>query len=146
MRHIAPALLVCLLLIGCGKGGPAKGTVSGTLTYKKQPLNGAALHLDPMAEGGSKTVIPVDQQGNFRATGIVAGDYRVKVEGSLGSKPPPSIAKMTEEQKQKMADKIKAMESPPTIPFPVRYKEFETSHLTVTVERGSTTLNLDLTD
>ncbi len=120
--------------------------VSGTLTYKKQPLNGAALHLDPMEEGGSKVAIPVDQHGNFRIAGVVAGNYRVKVEGSPGSKPPPSIAKMTEEQKQKMADKIKAMESPPTIPFPDRYKEFGTSGLAVTVERGSTTLNLDLTD
>jgi hypothetical protein len=146
MRHISTALLVCLLLIGCGKSGPAKGTVSGTLTYKKQPLNGAALYLDPMDEGGSKTVIPVDQHGKFSVTGVVAGNYRVKVEGSKGSKPSPSIAKMTEEQKQKMANQIKAMDSPPTIPFPDRYKQFESSGVKVTVERGSTTIDLDLPD
>src|SRR5581483_8204490 len=64
MRRIITVAVVSLLLVSCG-GHSRTGAVSGKLTYKGQPLNGAALFLHP-AGGGEAFLIPVTQEGTFQ--------------------------------------------------------------------------------
>ncbi|VTR95623.1 Uncharacterized protein OS=Singulisphaera acidiphila (strain ATCC BAA-1392 / DSM 18658 / VKM B-2454 / MOB10) GN=Sinac_4843 PE=4 SV=1 [Gemmata massiliana] len=61
IRTPALALCVCLFLAGCGNSGIV--SVSGTLTYKGQPVTNAIVHFVP--EKGRPSMGETDQNGNF---------------------------------------------------------------------------------
>ena len=127
--------VVLLLLVGCGKSGPRPGILSGTVTYKGQPVNNSVLVLTPTSGegGGVPFTIPVDSDGKFRTSGVPEGDYKVVVQGTgaaAGSSSgggAPGAAK-------------------PTIQFPNKYKQPQTSDLTCKVGKGEQALNLELKD
>jgi hypothetical protein len=146
MRRTAIVLCIVALLIGCNTSKVKKGIVSGTVTYKGQPVNGATLHFYPVAADQSTELnIPVAQDGTFRSSDIPAADYQVVVEGNPGNAG-FNTAGMTAEQKAKMKDQIEGSKIPATIKFPEKYKQKETTDLKVTVGSGETKLNLQLTD
>lgn len=85
------SLLLLAVMVGCGgESGPKKFEVTGTVTFKKQPLDYGSIQFMP-AEGskggsfsgaeikGGKYTIPA-------ASGLVAGTYRVII--SSGDKDP----------------------------------------------------------
>jgi hypothetical protein len=143
MRRIITLAVVSLLVVGCG-GGSRKGTISGKLTYKGQPLNGAALFLHPDG-GGEALLIPVTQEGMFQTSDVPPGEYTVVVEGTPGNPGPPTQG-MSKEKAAEAKEKFKDMTTPPTIAFPNRYKSVTTSNKKVTVVAGEQKLDIDLTD
>jgi hypothetical protein len=141
-RNVAVSIGLLLLLVGCG--GTPKGVLSGKVTYKSAPVNGATLTLYPAK--GQPILIPVAQDGTFHATGVPVGEYRVSLEGSAGYSGPPT-QNMTKEQKEKFKDKIDAQQKDvPTIAFPDKYKDKEKSGLSVSVIKGETTKDFELVD
>jgi hypothetical protein len=143
MRRLVTVSLGLLLLIGCG-GKNQGGVLTGTITYQGKPVNGAAIFLHaPGAETG--LLIPVDQEGKFRSTDVPPGEYKVVVQGAAGSSGPPTQG-MSPEKMAEAKEKIAAMKSPPTIPFPDKYKSTATSDLKVTVVAGEQTVKLELKD
>jgi hypothetical protein len=146
MRRIIAASIGLLLLAGCGSK-VQKGGLSGTLTYKGEPVNNATLLLYPNAGAmGDAIPIPVGADGTFRSSGLPAGDYKVVVEGTAGTQMPNlknvSPAKQAEAQK-----KLEAQGSTkPTIPFPDKYKDVKTSDLTVNITTAEQKLTLELKD
>jgi hypothetical protein len=144
MRRIITLSIGIVLLAGCGGGNSRGGLVEGKLTYKGRPVNGAALSLYPET-GGDAILIPVDQDGEFRSSDVPPGDYTVVVEGTPGDPGPPT-AGMPPDKLAKAKEKLAGMSTPPTIPFPDKYKVPATSDKRVKVVPGKQTMDLDLTD
>ncbi len=145
-RFISLAVML-FFLVGCGggKGAPA-GTVSGKITYKGQPVNGAALQLTQTAGQGDTINIPVTQEGTFSVADVPAGDYIVVVVPSSGASP-VHIPKNTDPAKLAEAKaKVEATKTPPTIPIPEKYKQRLTSGLNITIAAGQQTKDIELKD
>jgi hypothetical protein len=146
MRRIVTVLVVSLLLAGCGPKRPS-GTVSGTITYKSKPVNGATLHFYPSSGSAPEAaVIPVSQEGTFSVAGVPPGEYKVVVESSAGAAPPAGSKNLSPEMKAKMQERAGEMREAPTIPIPKNYQDAKTSTLTCSVTQGQQGLTLELTD
>lgn len=77
--------LGCLsLLVGCGPGGPALGTVTGTVTLDGAPLADAKLEFQPRGEG-SPSYGMTDAQGRYELRysadrpGAMVGQHVVRI-------------------------------------------------------------------
>lgn len=88
-RFMLPWLaLLPLLLIGCGSSGPKVVKVSGTLTYKGNPVPGVQLDFTPK-DGQRPSWGETDEQGRFtleyddRNKGAVTGTHKVSVRLKL---------------------------------------------------------------
>jgi hypothetical protein len=137
MRRIVSVLVVLLLLVGCAKSNSRGGMLQGTLTYKGQPVNNAALRLIPASGSeGQALTIPVGADGTFRTTDVPEGDYKVVVQGSGATAGSSAAA----------GGGGAPTASQPTIAFPPKYKQLKTTTLTCKVAKGQQTLDLQLTD
>jgi hypothetical protein len=130
MRWSLLVLVGLALLAGCAKPSQS-GTVTGTITYKGQPVNDAALTLYPAA-GGKPFVIPVTGDGTFSTTGVPPGDYKAVVLGRSGGVAGGS-----------KGDQYAAKA---TIPFPKKYQDLKTTNLKMTVAGGAQKEDLELKD
>jgi hypothetical protein len=139
-----------LLLLGCGKHGTG-GTVSGTLQYKGQAVNGATLHFYPVPGPGPDFAVPVSQDGTFHTSQVPAGEYKVVVQPSKappGGRTPNIPADMDPAQAADLREKFKKAypEQAPTIPFPDKYMDEDTTNLKCTIQDGEQKLPLQLED
>jgi hypothetical protein len=86
VRNSAPWAVPVLLvaLAGCSDSGPKVVRVTGTLTYKGQPVTNAYLTFRP--ENGRQSWAQTDEQGRFKVNydrqqdGAVVGRHRVWVK------------------------------------------------------------------
>jgi hypothetical protein len=115
-----------VLSLGCGQ---AVGTVSGTVTYNGTPVFPGQVELVGK-DNGVPAVGPLDGSGNFTLdVPLPVGEYQVRVTPGWdepGKTPPP---------------RGKA-----TAGIPKKAQEFTSSGLTVTVNKGSNTVTLELKD
>jgi hypothetical protein len=147
MRRIVAVSLVVLVLAGCGPKGKKSGAVTGKVTYKGQPVNGAALLLYPASGGDTPALtVPVGQDGEFRISDVAPGEYKVVVQGSPGAQQvdPRMLKSMPPEKRAEAEAKLKGMNTPPTIPFPKKYTDPKTTDLKVTVTDKAETKDLEL--
>ena len=152
MWRILLLSLAILPLMGCGsKRG--QGVVSGKITYKGNPVNGASLLLIPVAPDGKESTIPVGQDGTFRTSGVPAGEYKVVVQPanvSSGMHSEQELARMDASKRAEAKANMERMgqaQGKPTIPFPDKYKTHITSDLKITVgATGAQDQNLELKD
>jgi hypothetical protein len=149
MRRIILVSFGFLLLLGCGPKRGTGGSVTGTLQYKGQAVNGATLRFYPLSETGPEFAIPVSQDGKFSSSNIPPGEYKVLVEPSQappeGREPlipkgmdPAQAAELKEQYKQAYGA------HPPTIPFPGKYQDVEATDLKCTITDGEQTVALEL--
>jgi len=146
MRRIVTVSLGFLLLMGCGPKRSASGVVSGTITYKGQPVNSATLMFHPAAGAGSDLPIPVSEEGTFQMTDVPPGDYKVVVQGKAADAGMPSLAGLPPAKAAEAKEKLEKMKGRATIPFPDKYKHLNTTDLKATVSAGKQTLPLELKD
>ncbi len=146
MRRLVWGFVGLLVLAGCGGSRGKPGAVAGKLTYKEQPVGNAALLLYP-ADGKSTSpiTIPVAADGAFRIADTPAGEYKVVVQGTSGASE-FNLKNMSPEQAAKAKEKLDAMKTAATIPFPNKYKDLRTTDLKCTVTDKNQDLNLQLTD
>lgn len=127
------ALVVSTGMIGCG--GPFEATVKGQVALDGEPLGTGTVTFSPMAADGSSAYARVTDSGRYRLQtgrefGLPAGEYRVTVVArdrpevlhTADGGPPPPGRMLT----------------------PAWYRSTETSGLQFTVERGSNTIDLEL--
>ena len=142
-------LLLLAMLVGCGAKRTRVGAVSGKITYKNQPVNGAALLLYPAASTSAvpanPITIPVTQEGDFRISDVPPGEYKIVVEGALG-KSPASLHNVPPEKMAEVKAKLDKMSTPATIPFPNKYKDLRTTDLKCTITEKDEAQNLELKD
>jgi hypothetical protein len=145
MRRIAIVVVVAFVAVGCNVSKLPKGTLSGSITYKGQPVNGGTLQLISTSGGSEAAPIPIAQDGTFKAADVPAGDYKAVVQPSEGYKGPPAKG-MSPEMQAKMKGNSDFNQTG-TIPIPEKYKKPETTDLTLTVNKsGETKVNLELKD
>ncbi|MHB8901481.1 MAG: carboxypeptidase-like regulatory domain-containing protein [Thermoguttaceae bacterium] len=75
--------LIAVACVGCGKGGPALGTVSGTVTMDGKPLENALVTFTPAA-GGRGSTGTTDASGKYELAfidgkGALVGGHKVTV-------------------------------------------------------------------
>jgi hypothetical protein len=141
-----------LFLIGCGSGHPATVFVSGDVTYKGQPVEGANVVLGRGSRSvalGEIAIGKTDAKGHFELTshfagqasgrGAVPGDYEVTISKLV---PPPG---MTQAQYQALVDAANKIgetggtvppgkEPPPMVEmFPPQYSVSGKSKLKATI-------------
>ena len=143
MLRFSLSVLVCVVmvagLVGCD-GGAGTVDVSGTVTYKGKPVEGASVIFAPTDSGGKSAAGTTDAQGHFTLTTLEAGDGAVpgayavtisKVEGGAAAG-----GTQTEEEAYESAfpgsDTEEAAEAKDLLP--AKYKTAATSKLTATVE------------
>jgi len=156
-RFSAPLTLVlaAIMVGGCSPGTqrPPTYRVTGTVTMKGQPLEGATVAFVP-AEGASHEAATgiTDAAGKFKLSTFLAGDgaqegeYRIKVSKSDVKKPTKEeqdkYISMEEEQKIQFGDEK------PTPPaknkLPKKYASEATSGFTYAVKKGANTVELKL--
>ena len=145
---ISVSIGLCLLigLGGCGAKRPKIGVISGTITHKGRPLNGAALLLYPAGSNtsdASPITIPVTDQGTFRITDVPPGEYKIVVQGTPGSTQ-ADLRSIPPEKREEVKKMLGPSNTAPTIPFPDKYKKLQTTDLKCTITDQDQTLNLEL--
>src|SRR5439155_948571 len=139
--HRALLLVAITSLVGCS-GGHGTASVSGTVTYKSQPVDGATVIFHPKGEG--PTAKPAQGKtnggGHFTVTtyfgpgeqpaGALPGDYAV------------TVTKIDEPQGAFDPHK----DPPPKNHLPAKYSTPQQSPLTVTIKAGSNRPELKLED
>jgi hypothetical protein len=149
MYRIVAVLMASLLLVGCASKSGKPGVVAGTITYKGQAVNGAALLLYPSSgEVTNPITIPVTQEGTFSIADVPSGEYKIVVEGTAGAQQAPPIAmkNMPPEKAAEMKEKLAKMNTPATIRFPDKYKDPRKTDLKCKISESDQKLNLELTD
>jgi len=118
-------LFVCALTTACGRGGPDVYAVSGTVRYDGQPVDGGTVTFVP--DDGRPISASLSSDGSYRLE-AVAGKHRVAVLPAL-----PPLADMTVAPDLQPASGTQTDVANKS-PIPEKYKNFETSGVTVEVK------------
>jgi hypothetical protein len=127
-------------LAGCGA---AKGTVSGQVKYKGQPLPWGDIAF--LCAGGDKPVLHAKiQDGSYTVSGLPAGPAQVIVTTT----PPPAPIKLPPGVKPIQTTEGTNTDSTPPgkyVPLPPRYSRPDQSGLTCPVKGGRQEYDVELT-
>jgi hypothetical protein len=122
--------VVLTLVAGCGDGASKPVPVTGSVTVRKQPADGALVRLWPVEKGGPEAVRPMGYvlpDGTFRLTSETENDGA-----------PPGRYKVTVEWRPK---KKSSMEADGPDRLNGRYADPKTSKIEVTVNATETRLD-----
>jgi hypothetical protein len=147
LRAAAWCGLVLLLLGAAGCGAPS-GSVKGKVYYQDKPLTGGTVLFVPAA-GGASASATIDEQGNYSITKIPTGLAKIAVDS--GPPPPQSLMKKPPAAGKMMppkdtplpegADPSKLYGTRPgaggSVAIPDKYKDYEKSGETYTVQPGA---------
>jgi hypothetical protein len=151
-------LLLCavfplaVILLGCAPNPQAPAKVSGSLTYKGQPIKGGSMKF--YGADGVGYDAQISDDGTYTANDIPEGELVVVVETESinpGKKGAPPIRDQDKRSKMQQQQPPPDRAPPPTATaaytkIPEKYSNRNTSPLTVQVKRGRQVINIDLTD
>lgn len=149
LRRAASVLVAigCVVLLGCGDGGPSLTPVKGKVIYKDQPVAGATVVFNPVDQG-MIAMGQTDASGEYTLNtggrpGAKLGKYRVSVtkvkqEGDTSNLKPEDMLKM---KKENAAPKS-------TNELPAKYAAAPTSGLEaeVTADKAKNSFEFKLSD
>ncbi len=142
-------LLLAISLAGCTAGRSNEATLSGSVSYKGQPVTGGSITFHPVAGGAPYPGI-LKPDGSFSFGGVPIGQMEVAIEtesvksmpGASGS---PYHMPGGGKPNQQMPN-VDTSNMPTYVKIPAKYANPKTSGLTVNVKAGSHKVNFDLTD
>ncbi len=150
---LVPVGVLCLAALATGCSG--SGTITGKVTYQKQPLTGGTVLFTSTAGKGSRTAT-IGEDGSYTITNMPTGPAKIAVDtrtaqarpGPFGGAPPS----MQPPKDVQLPDTARSggLYGPPSgkkataVPIPERYADPEKSGLTYTVKSGSQTHPIDL--
>jgi hypothetical protein len=149
-------VLVFLPFLGGCFGGVPKGTLSGKVNYRGQPVPGF-LTFRPADSRQNAVTVTIDENGGYEAT-VPAGEVQVSIDNRewepLGkSSPPPTIPginlpvdKMVKGGSGETVKSNRPERVGKYVKIPEKYYTAENSGLEFTVEKGAQTKNFDLAD
>jgi len=141
------------IVAGCSSGRPKTFQVSGTVTMKGQPVEGATVVFVPPDGASYQAAMGItDATGTFKLStfngndGAQEGEYRIKVSKFNVKKPTKEeqerYISIEEERKMQFGDDKPAV--PAKNLLPGKYNDEAMSGLTYTVKRGPNTVPLAL--
>ncbi|MFK7738375.1 MAG: carboxypeptidase-like regulatory domain-containing protein [Pirellulaceae bacterium] len=154
-RHCFGAALGLALigLSGCSDGptNPPTFQVTGKVTYKNKPVEGATVVLVAQEKGGKGAVGNTDAEGNYsvgtfeKADGAVVGGYRVKVfKYDMVAEPPADGDDvMSEEEEEENYGGVEDEEESKNL-LPLKYEDAFKSGFSVEVVDKAVVLDMDL--
>lgn len=138
------------MMPGCSSADTGKslgGTVTGTVSYNGNPVEGAMVTFRPAGEGGQGAFARTDQEGKYElsssavgTSGVNPGDYVVTVtkkevgESTVASEDDPNY------------DPYATGPAEAKSVLPKKYANAKTSGLEFTVKQGANDLPIELTD
>lgn len=143
--------LACLLLVGCGDGGPSLGTVSGTVTMDGEPLPNVSVTFTPVA-GGRGSTGKTDANGQYELMftdrkGALLGEHKIALrtirEASSAAGAEMSSDSAAYEAQATGGTQADYDAATTTEPIPAKYNT--ATELTKEVKAGSNTIDLELT-
>ena len=145
----AACCLACLVVIGCGPGGPELGTVTGKVTLDGKPVTNGLVTFVPVAKGGA-SIGKTDANGQYELLfvdrkGALLGQHKVTVTTvqeaaavTLMRSDSPEYMKQAASATDKSAyNSAKVVE-----PIPARYNT--NTELTKEVKSGANVIDLEL--
>lgn len=128
------ALMVCAL-VGCGEKGPETAKVTGKVTLADgQPLPGGRVDFHSPELGMAAGTINGD--GSYEALDVKPGEYKVSIENThlkgMNAAPVPEGTQAMPGSDQSYVE------------INPKYRNPETSGLTITVGKGEQTFNIEL--
>ena len=133
-------LAALALWLGCGRGGPATVSVTGTVTLDGSPVAEAGV-MFAGPEGGTPVSTVTDSQGQFRLEAPVGANAvavsKTKQAGGAAKQPSGDDAML-------MPAGGGAPPAEPEWIVPKKYADARNSGLKVDVKRGMTPIKLDL--
>jgi hypothetical protein len=128
-RLLGLAAVVLVAASGCSDPGVKKVTVKGTVTYKGQKLQSGILKF--VGPDGSYSAASIQPDGTFIITDVIPGEIKVGVMESPSGSGSSS------------GDKTAGPRTPP-IALPEKFREPETSGVTVTITDDTDDLHIEL--
>jgi hypothetical protein len=139
MQPLLRTFLVVTLTLLAGGCGSSKGRVTGTISYKNDPVTMGTITF--FVEGAPPVSASI-ANGQYEALDVPPGEAVIVVSG-----PPPDTGPGVKPKKQTRGETGQPPPPTPTGPvLPGRYGKAETSNLKFLVEKGSNTYNIALTD
>jgi hypothetical protein len=134
-------LFGALLAAGCGGG---KGTVTGKVFYKGEPVRGGNVSFVP--EGGGAVNSAIEEDGSYTVRNVPPGTVKITVENNsfrpaAMQEGPAFMQKYMKEKKPEMADPDRAKRY---VPIPPKYGDASQSDLTYVVKSGKQEHDIEL--
>jgi len=154
VRLFSVLLLSILLISGCTRSVEQQAEVSGKVTYKGKPLPGGRItFISPKGHTGSSVISP---QGEYKLKAPI-GDVQISVDNRMLNRDDPSSLSSREKEGYLSRGRLKKPsaggQQPPQqeitgtyVPLPKKYVDSSTSGLKYTVESGSQTHDVELSD
>ena len=122
-------LVLSLFVAGCGGGPKPAGTVAGTVKYKGAPVTVGDVNF--LSKTGAAAIAKIDATGQYKIDGALdAGEYKVYAS-------PPEV--------EQAAPGTKAA-APRKFDLPVKFRDPNSSGVTVTVKSGSNDIAIEFKD
>jgi hypothetical protein len=138
-----PLVLAVLLVAGCGT---PKGSISGKVTYKGQPLTSGTVTF--LGSDNSVATSPIDAEGNYSIAKVAAGPAKITVRpGAAGTMDPRmkgmDPSKMGGAPEGKGGEKGGAAPAK-VVKIPDKYSDSDKTPLSYTVTAGAQTHDIKL--
>jgi hypothetical protein len=133
----AAVLLLLLAASGCGR----TASVTGTVTFKGEPVtSGAVTFYGP---GGRVDSSQIDENGKYAVAKAPVGEVKVTVV-SAAPRRGGDVPKGKEVPEHPGRSKSSPPKAGKAVPIPGKYKDPESSGLSYTLKAGSQVINIDL--
>lgn len=141
-------LLLTIGLLGCSGNSHAPARVSGSVSYKGQPIKAGKMQFH--TPDGVAYDAQISSDGTYTATDVPVGELVITVE-TESLKPKAGKGKDAEKRAGMVQKPPPGVASAPApadyyIKIPEKYSNAKTSPLTLNVSRGRQVHNVDLTD
>jgi hypothetical protein len=149
LRLLIAASVVLPVLAGCSANKAAPARISGSISYKGQPIKAGAMAFH--TSGGTAYPAQISPDGTYTATDIPEGELIVTIETESINPDKKKAAGKDAEKRSKMMQSAPGSADAPTpmenyLKIPVKYANAKTSPLAVTLTKGRQVHNFDLTD
>lgn len=152
MLAAAATALVTISSVGCGPSKPSTHTVTGTVTFQGDPVEGASVSFSPTEPDIRAAAGRTDSQGKYLLTtfekddGAMPGAYKVRVF-KFDREPEPVVITDASDEADYPDDYDPAADDgtpPPQHVLPEKYNSHSLTPLSFTVEAGENTFDINL--